>query len=579
MCMIAAKLLTPLDSGKIARERLFRLLDGESGKKLTVVVAGAGCGKTSLVAGYVRARKLSHIWLQLDEGDRDPAIFCRYLLRGLRSVCGYEPPGAGPAPGAVVTALQEFSGSLVVVLEDYHLVDKSIELNRFVNRLIDYLPPNIRVMVTSRRRPPLMLARRRARGEVAEISAGQLKFTLEEALEFFDGTGISREEIEKLWEINEGWAAGLSLSRYHLSKSAGGSIYEFKKYTDEYLAEEILDRLPPASREDLEKLSFLEYMELDVCEELLEKKGIFQLLNRLCESGMFVNKLDESSFSYHRLLKDFLFRRLRERAGAPGIRALHERIGYIYAARGDAMRAAAHFWKSGNTGELQRQVVSAGQALLQQGGYDTLYGWIKRLPRPAVKKSPRLLYYLGLCESALGYKEKAAKLLKEAEFLFERGRDYLSAAEAALALASLANSGGDGAGGVENARRAMNYLRARTDGEEKPALLGEIYAELSRGYLLEEEWEKASRCSEKAMEIFRREDMAPFYAVYNSDYLFFIYHPQVDLERAETAFQAAHDMWRSRGNSFEALNSLVNLAMIHRITGNTSLRKKKRRSV
>lgn len=214
----------------VARPRLTDRLEREAARKLTLISAPAGFGKTTLLVEWLRERAGSEgsvAWLSLDEGDNDPTRFLSYVVAALRSVEGEigegvlsalrspEPPHIEAITAALINELAALPEELTLILDDYHLIDSG-PVHGIVSFLLEHQPPNVHLVISSRIDPPLPLSRLRARNQMMELDAAELSFTPEEAVTFLDsvmGLGLSAEDVAALEERTEGWIAGCSWPR------------------------------------------------------------------------------------------------------------------------------------------------------------------------------------------------------------------------------------------------------------------------------------------------------------------------------------------------------------------------------
>jgi LuxR family transcriptional regulator, maltose regulon positive regulatory protein len=256
---------------------------------LTLVVAPPGWGKSTLVANWLRQDRVSAGWVSLDGGDDDPKRFWRYLLLAAGQ--------AGSAAGAAALRRLDAAGSdvqrdvlpafineltlsdapLVLVLDDYHLIT-SAQVHGLVSTLLDRCPPQLHLVLITRADPPLQLSRLRVRGELAEVRAEQLRFSLDEAREFFGGrlaAPLSERDVHRLLARTEGWAAGLQLAALRLKDRADPSEF-IERFTGadwhivNYLGEEVLTSQPPRIREFLLLTSVLNRMCAPLCDALTD---------------------------------------------------------------------------------------------------------------------------------------------------------------------------------------------------------------------------------------------------------------------------------------------------------------------
>ena len=265
----------------VARPQLTAKLEREPGRKLTLISAPAGFGKTTLLVEWLKEREdgdRSVAWVSLDEGDNDPVRFLSYLVAALRRTVGEEfgegvlaalrspePPRMEAVLGAFVNELVDLPGEVGVVLDDYHVID-SESVHRIVTFLLEHLPPNVHLVVSTRIDPPLPLVRLRARNQMTELDAADLTFTPEEAASFLHtvmGLDLSAEDVAALEERTEGWIAALQLAALSLrsggdANSLIGRLSGASDVVGEFLAENVVDTLEPELREFLLATSITE---------------------------------------------------------------------------------------------------------------------------------------------------------------------------------------------------------------------------------------------------------------------------------------------------------------------------------
>src|SRR5919107_890313 len=306
---------TALGWSSVASPRLTERLERETGRRLTLISAPAGFGKTTLLLEWLKGREGGTVaWLSLDEGDNDPVRFLSYLVAALRRTVGEgfgegvlaalrspEPPRMEAVLGAFVNELVDLAGEIAVVLDDYHVID-SESVHRIVSFLLEHLPPNVHLVISSRIDPPLQLSRLRTRNQMTELDAADLTFTSEEAASFLNavmGLDLSAEDVAVLEECTEGWIAGLQLAALSMRhrKDVSGFIRSFSgSHRDvlDYLAEEVLERQPGGQvREFLLETSIAEHLTGTLCDALTGRDDGQQMLERLERENLFVIALDD----------------------------------------------------------------------------------------------------------------------------------------------------------------------------------------------------------------------------------------------------------------------------------------------
>ena len=469
----------------VARPRLIKRLDPEAGRRLTLVSAPAGFGKTTALGKWAKdqmdkGRPVA--WLSLDEDDNDPARFLAYLVAAIGRGTGEvgfgegvlvtlrspQPPRIEALAGALVNEVAGLPGGLDLVLDDYHAID-SEGVHRIVTILLERLPEAAHLIISSRVAPPLPLARLRARGQMAELGASELAFTEEEAGAFLKGVmelDLSGEDVASLEERTEGWIAGLQLAALSMRDrdDVSGFVEAFSgTHRDvlDFLAEEVLARQPEEVREFLLETSILEALTGPLCDALTDRSDGQGMLERLERDNLFVVALDDDRvwYRYHHLFADFLRGRLRhespELAGELHLRASgwYEENGQLAEAIGHALSAPDHERAARLIGGESTQAFSRGQI-------PTVLRWLEALPDEAKRRRPRLILQHALALALTGRPEDVEPLLKEAEWEAEAtGEDRRFLMGFASAVRSwCARLRGDAPRAIELARRALSLL-------------------------------------------------------------------------------------------------------------------------
>ena len=341
--ILATKLYIPPPRAKIVlRPRLIeRLNEGlSSGRKLTLISASAGFGKTTLVSEWIASCKQPAAWLSLDEGDNDSTRFLTYLVAGLQmiapnigeGVLGVLQSPQPPPTESILTALineittipnnpstRPFGQSgqrFIFVLDDYHIID-SKPVDNALAFLLEHLPPQMHLVITTREDPQLPLARRRARGQLTELRAADLRFTPTEAAEFLNqamNLQLSTEDIAALEARTEGWITGLQLAALALQGSLSiqghtdtsrfiQSFTGSHRFVLDYLVEEVLQRQPEHIRSFLLQTAILDRLSGPLCDAVTGQKDGRCILETLERDNLFVVPLDDQRqwYRYHHL--------------------------------------------------------------------------------------------------------------------------------------------------------------------------------------------------------------------------------------------------------------------------------------
>ena len=286
--ILRTKLNTPILWREfVSRPRLIDLLNEGQGRKLILVTAPAGYGKTTLLSEWTRQINLPVAWLTLDEGDNDPTRFLTYLIAALQTI--YK-EFAAPAleglrsspPLSIESTLAQLINELTLIgepialiLDDYQAIEFQ-PIHDAVSYLIEHSPPQLRVVILSRIDPPLPLARWRGRGQLSELREADLRFTSREAAEFFIqamGLKLEKNELEVLASQTEGWVAGLQLAAISIKNSTDRSAFiaEFSgshEFIVDYLTDEVLDNTPEELRDFLLQTSILKQLSAELCDQV-----------------------------------------------------------------------------------------------------------------------------------------------------------------------------------------------------------------------------------------------------------------------------------------------------------------------
>jgi len=331
--LIATKFYIPsARADVIQRARLTVLLDASARQPLTLISAPPGFGKTMLVADWVHAEHDSQIaWLALDESDDQPALFWLYFITALQQrlpnigetakamLIAPTPPALETILTALINELAEHEQSIVLVIDDYHFV-QSPEIHNNLNFFLDHQPAHFHLILLTREDPPLALARRRARRQVIEIRAANLRFTVDETASFLNttmGLTLTVDQIAALERRTEGWIVGLQMAALSMR---GQDVQVFldsftgdDRYIADYLIEEVLNRQPEAVRNFLVRTSILDKLSAPLCAVVLNQATAIDLTN-IERSNLFLIPLDHTRawYRYHHLFAELLRQSLRQ---------------------------------------------------------------------------------------------------------------------------------------------------------------------------------------------------------------------------------------------------------------------------
>lgn len=419
--ILATKLYTPRPRAKVVpRPRLIEVLNDGLHRKLSLISAPAGFGKTTLVSAWLDGCDLPVAWLSLDDADNDSARFLTYLVAALQTVVPMigdgvlsvlQSPQPPPAEAILTTLLNEIAAApneFIFVLDDYHVIDvKSVD--DALTFLLEYQPPQMHVVITTREDPQLPLARMRVRSELTEIRAADLRFTPDEAAAFLNhvmGLSLSADDVAVLESRTEGWIAGLQLAAISVQglEDATSFIESFTgshRFVLDYLLEEVLHRQPERVQTFLLRTSILDGLCGSLCDALLlDAAGSGQaMLESLEQANLFIVPLDNERrwYRYHHLFADLLRQRLQQTTAAlvPSetldIAELHCRASAWYEDNGLDFEAFHHAVAANDIERAARLVEGEGMPLHFRGAVMPVLKWLESLPAEAMSGRPSLL--------------------------------------------------------------------------------------------------------------------------------------------------------------------------------------------
>jgi LuxR family maltose regulon positive regulatory protein len=456
----------------IDRGDLVAALNRAAAKKVTVISAPAGSGKTSLLRAWAGGPGQRHrlAVVQVQRGQQDAQQFWLALLSAVRAASGTissaEPPVATPdfnAPAMVdrvVSELADAGGGVTLVLDDLHELN-SPEAPAQLTRLLTNLPPQVHVILTTRHDVPLRLHRLRLAGELAEIRAADLRFTERETRELLAASGIMLSEAGAalLHQRTEGWAAGVRLAALSLAGHPDPErfVAEFSgsdRTVAEYLVAEMLDRQPPGVQDLLLRTSLLDRVNGELADLLTGRPGSERILLALEDANAFVVSLDgdRTWFRYHHLFADLLRLELRRRLPEE-VPALHRRAAGWFTVQGQVAEAIRHTQAAGDWADAARLLADHSFSLTLDGQAQTMQALLGAFPRG--EDHPELALVRATVDLLRGHLDQAAAHLAVAETHAGTAppgrRRRLQVAVASLKL-SLAGRRGDFASVVEQAR-------------------------------------------------------------------------------------------------------------------------------
>jgi LuxR family transcriptional regulator, maltose regulon positive regulatory protein len=472
---------------RIPRPHLISRLRTGLHARLTLVSAPPGFGKTTLVADWVYSDPFPTVnaqfcWLSLDEGDNDPVRFFSYVIAALQTVL----PKLGaaavallqslppPMPEAVLTLiineLTDIPHSIILVLDDYHVIITPA-IHSAVTFLVDHMPSTLHLVITSRADPLLPLARWRARREMAELRTADLRFTPEEAALFLNtamGLNLAAPDLAALEERTEGWIAALQLAALSLQgrndrSDFVASFAGSNHYITDYLVDEVLEQLPPVTREFLLQTALLDSLCGSLCDAVTGQNNGQAMLEQLERANLFLVPLDDERrwYRYHHLFADVLRSRVQQ-IHPEQLSEWHRRASVWYEEHEFFPEAINEAWRAVDMAQFARLIEQHGPAIAFRGQIQTVLAWLDRLPEDLMRTSPVLYVYHASVLMFMNRAVAAEKRLQDAERAIVAG---VSAEEAqivrgqvATIRANLSRITGDMASCIAFAQQALAYL-------------------------------------------------------------------------------------------------------------------------
>ncbi|MDF2650295.1 MAG: LuxR family transcriptional regulator [Paenibacillus sp.] len=442
MPILATKLyIPPARSNVVLRQRLIERLNEGLHRKLTLISAPAGFGKTTLVSEWVAGCERPVAWLSLDEGDNDPVRFLTYLIAALQTIVinigegvfsMLQSPHSPPTESILTALLNEIttvSDNFVLVLDDCHVIDAK-PVNHAISFLLEHLPPQVHLVIATRKDPSLPLAKLRVRGHLTELRGSDLRFTPSEAASFLNQVmvlNLSTADIALLETRTEGWIAGLQLAAISMQghKDTTSFIQSFTgshHFVVDYLVEEVLQQQPKSVQTFLLRTSILDRLSGPLCDAVLSKgtrepwnaEGVQlshiaaplrleisvsgqETLEYLEQANLFIVPLDNERrwYRYHHLFADLLRQRLYQTSASyidegKGVAELHIRASEWYEDNGLEIEAFRHATAANDIERAARLMEGKGMPLHFRGAVVPVLNWLKSLQAEEMDARPSL---------------------------------------------------------------------------------------------------------------------------------------------------------------------------------------------
>ncbi len=506
--VIVTKVCPPHRRGDlIHRPRLVDALRAGLDRKLQVVHAPAGYGKTSLALDFVEQLGIATCWYRVEAAEADPTLFLEHVLASLRmrfpEACGetyrlLKHEGSRDLELLLSSLINEMAldidGAFLLLLDDFHHVDQAIEVNHVLATIVDYLPSNAHLMILSRRRPEkLPLAHLAAAGELAGLGWEELCFTEDEIgvlMHELFGSALKEDEHRRLRDVSEGWAAALVMAGPRLLERAETDLQRFSTGTQalfDYLMRDVFEREPRELQYFLLATSIFDEMSPELCDVVFQRSDSAVMLRRLKSNNLFVEEVDTgvSWYRYHPLFHEFLSLQLSEllrqtdrpaSAAAGALQGIgvdqgtlvlwHQRAAQWFAGAGSSDREVRHLLAAGQMERAAERMEAALGHLYADGRYADVVRMITAMPVSVLCAHPFLLHRLSGAYEATGQLDRAIAASNQAIACFEAAGRRSDLAEALVGRGTWHRLAGDIERAVVDTRRALtlaedNDTRAR----------------------------------------------------------------------------------------------------------------------
>jgi len=419
----------------LRRSRLLKLISKNLDKKVILLCAGAGYGKTTLLSHFLSENRIRTVYYHLERTDAEPVVFLSYLiagirrinlafgqkLEGLRHLFNYPQRYLEIIAGTFLNEIAEnIRDDLYIILEDYHALHPSVSIDKMVDYIFNHMPVNLHFIITSRSKPEVSFLRMIARDEFLEVGADQLKFTKDEIRRLFEKTysmSLKRKDLEWVEKYSEGWPVSLRLMLQSTNYLEGirasdhtrmviSNFLQSQASLFNYFAQEIFFQETPRMREFLLDCSVFEWLSPGLCDAITGRRNTARLLSDLTKRNAFIVRIPEHGYRLHNLFRDFLYSKLTDERRR---KQLYLRAGNYFAAKGKYDEALGFFLHAKAYRQMASIIRMVGSKFVGQGRSTMVCNYVEQIPRGILNRDPDLLVTFSQALSLVGRLEEARR--------------------------------------------------------------------------------------------------------------------------------------------------------------------------
>jgi ATP/maltotriose-dependent transcriptional regulator MalT len=580
-------------SDLLLRTRLVNNIHSYLDRKLIVVTAPAGYGKTALLTDFANDSDLPVCWYTIDQFDRDLQGFLEYLIAAIaqrfpefgvrsRAILSQTTDPGKNLVQVVATLVQEIHDKIpeyfVIILDDHHTIEDRDQINEFLDLFITYVDENCHLIISSRSLPALpnfslLVARRQAAG----MGLDDLRFTAAEIQALAEqnfGETLSLNQAENLVQQTGGWITGLQLTDISQWKQppidrTGGQI---NYHIYEFLTKQVMDQQPKNLKNFLLESSVLDEISPDICENVLGVKQPFDLIDQLRIRNLFIIEFegDIDRLRYNDLFREFLSTSFK-RQNEPKYRDLTLRAADYYAAQGEWDRAISRYQILGEYQNILDIVVQIGSVMFDSGRWNTLAGWIDALPESSLENNPQLLLHRAKIHAERGEHSAALDMFDRAERAFTALEDKAMAARALAMKGHVLRYQGHYAEAIAQCQQAFALITGDTqEGKFSNAL---AHKNIGLCLIRLGQMPEGRQALHRALRLYEELAIPQDIGMVHHD-LGLSLELTGDLEGAIFHYKAALDNWEQLGNLSPWANTLNGLGVVYHQQGQYELAEK-----